>query len=214
MSKSAHAPSWLKFLKPKVDFFKLLIEQAQTTHRGILGLADWLSAGASGECRAVHDLEHQADDQKRNVEKQLHDYFVTPFDRQEVYDISARLDLIINGAKKLVKTMEFFNEGNAPAVDQPLVEMAKVLTEGTENLVAAIEALKNDLKKCSQAANESRKTETRLAAVYRPAMKELYENADAKDFVWKKHLYDQMTEISERIEQLGEKLLHLSVKLG
>lgn len=69
MAKTAHMPQWLKFLKPKIDFFDLLDQQAKITLAGLEGLHDWLKSGAAGECKVVHEQEHKADDHKMRIEK-------------------------------------------------------------------------------------------------------------------------------------------------
>ncbi|HEY9714865.1 MAG TPA: DUF47 family protein, partial [Chroococcales cyanobacterium] len=124
MPNTANSPEWLKIFKPKVDFFSLLNEQAKMTAQGLAELRDWLRDGAKGKCEGVHRLEHDADRQKLKILEELRDSFVTPFDREEIYDISARLDLIINGAKKITKDIEHFDYHAPPA---ELIEMSQLI---------------------------------------------------------------------------------------
>ncbi|HEY9677703.1 MAG TPA: DUF47 family protein [Drouetiella sp.] len=241
MSNTAHAPRWLKFVKLKTNFFDLLSAQAQTTSDGITALKDWVEAGMTEQCNRVHDLEHKGDDEKQKLERELHDNFVTPFDREDIYDISAMLDQILNGTKKLVKDIEFdrgiiisANTSDEPddareedklctkeahpklnpETDERLLQMCKGLAKGTDDLVNAVKSLEHELSSCCEHANHARKTQTRIANLHRASMKELYEQGDAIRLVRKKHVYDQVQIIAERIEILGEKLLHVSVKLG
>ena len=211
MSDTAHTPSWLKYFKQKCDFFELLNEQVDDTKQGITGLRDWLKSGAHERCLVVHELEHTADEHKCAIEKNLRDSFVTPFDREEIYDISQFLDLVINGAKRLVKDIEFFEDD---VIDEHLIEMSDVLVTGIELVSKSVQHLNSDLSESAKAADEARKTEVHVGKVYRKAMKELYEKADYKELVRKKQLYDYMLSIAERLEGLAEKLMHVSIKLG
>jgi uncharacterized protein Yka (UPF0111/DUF47 family) len=211
MAKTIHTPSWLKFVKPKRDFFALLESHAQLVNQGFIGLHDWLKNGAHDRCEHIHDCEHKADEVKHQIEKSLADTFVTPFDREEIYDLCERIDLTLTGAKMMVKDIEFFS---ADESDEYLIQMSEVLAKGSEKIAQSIEQLKTDVQKAEELANEIRKTQTELANIFRAAMKSAYEETDARKLVRKKQLYDYMTEIAFRISKVGEKLLHLSVKNG
>jgi uncharacterized protein Yka (UPF0111/DUF47 family) len=211
LSDTAHTPDWLKYFKQKCDFFDLLNGQVEDTKLGIIGLCDWLKSGAPDRCTVVHELEHRADKHKNEIEKNLRDSFVTPFDREEIYDISQLLDLVINGAKRLVKDIEFFEDD---VIDEHLIEMSAVLVTGMEFVSKSVRNLNSDLSESAKAADEARKTEVHVGKIYRKAMKQLYEKADFKELLRKKQLYDYMLSIAERTERLAEKLLHVSIKLG
>jgi uncharacterized protein Yka (UPF0111/DUF47 family) len=211
MAKTAHMPQWLKFFKPKIDFFDLLDEQAKITLAGLEGLHEWLKSGAVGECTIVHELEHKADDHKMKIEQSLRDTFVTPFDREEIYDVSANLDCILNGAKKFAKDMEALETRD---VDEPLIKMSQILVESARELLSTIENLDRDLKEAEHSANKSRKAEPHVGREYRKTFDALSQNKNPQSVMMKMHFYNLMVEISERIERLGEKLLHISIKMS
>lgn len=211
MPHTAYCPSWLKYFKLKTDFFSLLRAQAQTTVDGLRALHLCMSSAAKEGCKQVHELEHKADRQKMEIETQLRDTFVTPFDREEIYDLSARLDLIINGAKRIVKDIEFFKD--CPT-DAYLVKMSERLVVGGEDLLGAFEHLDKDLASAEESANKARKTETGVGEIYRQALTELVHEQDFSTRIENKHLYDCLSVIAERIERLGEVLLHISIQLG
>lgn len=211
MTKSIHTPGWLKHLEPKHDFFALLEQHARLVHQAFLGLTEWFANSAQGECKAMHECEHRADEIKRQIEKSLNDTFVTPFDREEIYDLTERIDLVLTKAKLMVKDIEFFSANES---DQYLIEMSKVLANGTDNLANTVEKLKTDVHAAEKHANETRKTHTALAKLFRPAMKEAYELKDPIKLIRKKQLYDDMTDIAFRVSKVGEKLAHLSIKMS
>ncbi|MGH9550608.1 MAG: DUF47 domain-containing protein, partial [Terriglobales bacterium] len=209
--RTAHSSGLLKFFEPKTDFFALLTEQAETTVEGLSSLHDWLKGGGKKRCEAMHDLEHKADRQKRHIQECLRDTFVTPFDREEIYDISAELDCVINNAKKLVKDMELFDEGFR---DKRLIKMSELNLEGAQNLKGSIESLQHDLAMAAELANKARKTDSHVGDVYREVLKNIPDDPHVAQVIRQKHIADRLTSIAERIEVLGEKLLHISIKLG
>jgi hypothetical protein len=209
MSKTAHSPSWLKFIKPQVDFFDLLNRQAKTTVAGATAFRDWVACGAKERCGSLHDAEHQADALKREIEKKLANTAVTPFDREEIYDISARLDLVLNGIKKTTKDIEFHKMHSD---DDFVQRMNDRLVEGINLVAEAIACLESDTGKAKSAADQSRKTETAVAQVHREAMDVLYKQDDPFKLVKYKDLYDSLLLVASRVETVGEKLLHISIK--
>src|SRR6266478_1957923 len=89
--------------EPSVDFYAMLNHQSAKTLEGMEALAAWFKDGAGDRGQRVRELEKQADDIKLDLEKRLVESFVTPFDREDIYDLSARMDEIINAAKATVR---------------------------------------------------------------------------------------------------------------
>ncbi len=106
----------------------------------------------------------KADDQKLDIELKLRDTFVTPFDREEIYDLSAGLDLIINEAKRIVKDIEFCRD---LPVNEFLLRMSDLVVNGAEDIVDAFEHLNKDLEHVTEAANKARKTLPHVGKAYR-----------------------------------------------
>lgn len=117
----------------------------------------------------------------------------------------------MNGAKKFVKDMEALENRD---VDETLVAMSEILVGSARELLLTIENLDNDLKEAEHCANKSRKAEPHVGREYRKSFNALLQNQNVQTVVMKMHFYDLMTEISERIERLGEKLLHISIKMS
>lgn len=211
MVHSAYTPEWLKSFKRKVNFFELLSDQAETTLGGLRGLHEWLQRSDESDCVVVHDLEHKADRQKMEIEESLRDTFVTPFNREDIYDISAQMDLIINGAKRVAKDLEFLK---GRSTDPYLLRMSESIVNGCEQLLIAVRSLEDNLNEATSAANKARKTETQVQQIYRESFKALFSENNSETRERNKHLYDCMCVIAERVERLGERLLHISIKLG
>src|ERR1700727_968666 len=99
--------SWLaKLLEPKVDFFAMLSSQAATTLAGVVALEDWISNGAHGRCQKVRALKNEADELKLELGRKLAESFITPIDREDLYDLSGFLDEVINSAKAVAREIE------------------------------------------------------------------------------------------------------------
>lgn len=195
----------------KTDFFMLLKEQAATTLKGIEALENWLLSGASERCQVVRDLEHQADEQKLVLQKRLVESFVTPVDREDLYDLSVRLDEVINAAKNAAREVEALNF--CPR-DDYLGEMARTLKEGTRCLYNAFMHLDSNLKEAAAQADLARKSENRFEKIYRQGMRELFELNDFKTILRTVEVYRTMNNAAQRIDMVAEKLHHIIIKIG
>lgn len=210
-SENSKNPDWLKrMLQPRINFYALLSEQARTTAEGMEALGDWIEKGAIDRCQLVRDLEHRADQQKLLLQKQLANSFITPFDREDIYDLSTQLDEVINAAKSTVREIEALNY--CP-FDPRLGEMAKILSEGSRCLLRAFENLGNNLDEASQQAKLARKSENRFEKVYRVGMQELFEMNDVKTILRTVEVYRAMVNAAQRIDMVGEKLDHVIIKM-
>ncbi len=209
-NKSESSNWFSRLFQPKVNFYKLLSEQARTTSEGMEALREWIEKGASDRCQPVRDLEHRADQEKLLLQKQLSNSFITPFDREDIYDLSTQLDEVINAAKTTVREIEALNY--CP-FDPTLSEMAKILCEGTRCLLRAFEHLDKNLDEASKQAKLARKAENRFEKVYRVGMRELFDMNDVKTILRTVEVYRAMISAAHRIDVVGEKLDHVIIKM-
>jgi|GEM_PF-883871 Phosphate transport regulator (distant homolog of PhoU) len=200
-----------RFFEHRTEFFDMLIEQSRTTLQGMEALETWITTGAAGRCQLVRDLEHKADDQKFALEKHLAETLITPLDREDIYDLSANLDEVINAAKQTAREIEAFGTRRD---DPALAEMANTLVVGSRHLLQAFESLNGDLKEASKHAALARKADSKCEKVYRRAMKELFDLDDTKTIMRTVEVYKTLMAGGNRIDTVGEKLLHVIIKIG
>lgn len=200
-----------RLFQPEKDFFGLLAEQATITLEGMEALEKWINEGAHDRCQLVRDLEHKADKHKLKVAQYLVGTLITPMDREDIYDLSARLDEVINTAKRAVREMEAFQLGSAGT---ELPKMSTILVDGTRSLLSAFDNLGSDLVEASTKATLARKADARLDKLYRTSMPELFKDDDVKRIMKIVEVYRTMAYASSRIDIVGEKLLHVIVKMS
>ncbi len=127
------------FLPKSADLLGLLARQGEVTIKGMDALAAW-SKGDLLQGTAVRQGEHLADAARREVLKALKDAFVTPISPEDIYEISERLDAVLNAAKNLVRESELLAMGPDPA----MAEMADLVALGVRHLVEGIPSLASD----------------------------------------------------------------------
>ncbi len=188
----------------------MLTEQASITLEGMEALEKWIEEGADGRCQTVRDLEHKADKHKLRLESALVATLITPIDREDIYDLSHRLDEVINCAKRTVREMEALEVRPEGTV---LHKMAGTLVEGSRSLLISFTNLASDLSEAANQASLARKADSKLEKIYRRAMQELFQSDDVKDIMRKGEVYRTMIIAGHRIDVVGEKLSHVIVKM-
>jgi uncharacterized protein Yka (UPF0111/DUF47 family) len=205
------SPWFGSIFEPKTDFFNLLTEQAEKTLAGVKALGQWLNDGGNDRCQIVKDIEREADTLKLQLGHKLFESYITPFDREDIYDLSLHLDEVINAAKAIVREMEACEVSSD---NQYLKNMSFILVEGTESIRNSFANLKVNLKESTVQAELARKSENRLTKMYRLAIKELFAMDDLKTIIRIKEVYRSMLAAAERIDIVGEKLLLTIMKMG
>ena len=201
--------SW--FLPDRPDVLGLLRRQAEVTGEGMGALVDWANQ-VPGAAERVRELEHQADQVKRELRMALTTAFTTPVDAEDLYVMSERLDAVLNGAKDTVRESEVM--GIAP--DQAAAAMATLLSEGVGHLAAAFEQLGPDRRDkgvgATEAADAAVKTQRRLERAYREAASALLAVDDLREVIGRRELYRRLSRISETLIEAADRVWYATVK--
>jgi hypothetical protein len=195
------------FLPRTPDLLGLLGAQAKITIAGLDAFAEW-SAGNVTAAHTVRDAEHQADHARRELLGELRAAFSTPLDPEDIYELSERLDTILNGAKNAVREAELMNM----APDAAMASMAAILTEGVRHLATAFAALPRDKDRATDEADAAIRGERKLERSYRKAMSDLQTVADVSETTGRRELYRRYARIGEALVSVAERIWYSVVK--
>jgi uncharacterized protein Yka (UPF0111/DUF47 family) len=197
------------FLPYTPDLLGMVLEQCQITCRGMSAFVRW-SSGDLEQSEAVRTHEHKADDARRKLLRELRAAFSTPFDAEDIYELSERLDEVLNGAKNAVRESEIIDIPPDPAME----EMAGHLQTGVQHLYDALAALRDDPDAATEEADAAIKCERDLEHSYRRAMSDLLAEDDHKILAGKRELYRRYARIGESLVRVGHRVWYTVVKEG
>jgi uncharacterized protein Yka (UPF0111/DUF47 family) len=195
------------FLPYTPDLVKLLLAQSEVTVRGMEAFARW-SAGATEEGETVRRLEHEADDARRTLMAELRAAFTTPVDPEDIYELSERLDEVINGAKNAVRESEVMEI----APDDALATMAGHLLNGVRELADAFAAIVSDRDAATRAADAAIHCERDLEHCYRTAMSALTRATDLREIAGRRELLRRYARIGDSLVRVAHRVWYLVVK--
>ncbi len=134
-------PGLLNRLLPREQsFFDSFVTLAENIDAGAKALVEMLSnySDVAKQAEHIKDLEHKGDDITHALLTRLNQTFITPFDREDIHELSSKiddvLDLIDAAASRLVTyRVQHIRPGVA--------DLARVLNQATGQVAAAVRVL-------------------------------------------------------------------------
>ncbi|MDN7024566.1 DUF47 family protein [Methanoculleus sp. FWC-SCC1] len=193
-------------LPREYDFEGMLADQAAETLAGVRTLVHWLDTEPLEKPAALLRIEEDVDEMRYDMEAKLIDAFSTPFDRQDIYTISRRMDYILNFSKETAQEMHAF--GVRP--DVPIRAMAAALLRGTEHVADAVNVMSSDRVRVEEMIQETREAINEIEAVYITSMAELLHTDDAMNALRKREIYHHLRDAGRALRDTVD-ILHTAV---
>ncbi len=157
-------------------FVQLLIEQADVTVEGLRLLETCILQPDGTSVEQIKEKEYEADEIRRVLIDELHNTFITPFDREDIFNLSLNVDDMLDYALTTIQEMELLSID----ADVHLQEMIGLIRQEAEELAMAMRRLTANPRVAGQHAQRAKKLESEVEDIYRRAIADLF--TKAKDF--------------------------------
>ncbi len=129
-----------RLLPKDVRFFDLFIADGENLQAAAHALYDMVSVYDRLDERVteIQRLEKLGDDLDRQITRRLEDAFVTPFDREDIHELTVRLDDVVDGIQATAETFVIYG------IERPTeeaLELSRILSAQSIELVAALRKL-------------------------------------------------------------------------
>ena len=189
---------------------RMLRDQIEITVEGIDALVAWANGDEAAVDR-IRELEHAADDRKRELWVALGTAFTTPLDPEDIFELSRGLDSVLNNAKNAVREAEVMHA----APDAAIAEMASEIAVGIRKLAEAVGQLGDGGRNAAtEAATAAAKSQSRVEHVYRRAMSELVTQDDVREVAARRELYRRLARTSDDLRTVAERVWYSVLKEG
>ena len=160
---------------------------------------------------AIQALEHQGDEIDAEIAKRLERAFITPFDREDIHELTSRLDDVVDGIQEVAETFVIYG------IVEPTPEarqLAGIIAGQGAELVAALRLL--DKPETMQAhLREVHTLENKADGLSRAAIGRLFrERMDPLDVIRFRDLYIALEETVDAAEDAAEVLERIIAKGG
>jgi len=201
------------FFKRREDVFHQLIEQqAQITYEGLKALQKYMESHSSDVAEAVSLKEKEADEVRRILIDELNRTFVTPFDREDIFSLSRRIDDVLDYANTTVSEMEILKVEPTPYMQR----IASLLKDATYEIYLATQRLKKHPAVAIDHAQRAKALENRVEAVYREAIADLFEKAQdvhhVVEMLKMREVYRHLSNAADRGDEAANVISDIVVK--
>jgi uncharacterized protein len=134
----------LKFRPVDSTFYDLFSESAQHLVVGADLLAEMLGADGDREdiARRMRDAEHAADETTHSIIRRVNSTFVTPFDREDIYNLASGLDDVMDMMDEVVDLVLLYEVKDLPAELSTQVDVIQRCAEITSEAMPKLQAMK------------------------------------------------------------------------
>ena len=197
---------------PKEEkFFKLFFSAADNILAASKLLKEMLDSGENPErfTREIKELEHSGDKMTHEIINKLNQTFVTPFDREDIYDLCRALDDVLDNIDSAAHRIIIYHITDP---GQNAIRLAQIIIECAEEIVKAISNL-NHIEKVYPQCVEINRLENEGDTILRETLTWLFQDKkDAISIIKLKDFYEDLEQAVDRCEDVANVLEAIAVK--
>jgi predicted phosphate transport protein (TIGR00153 family) len=200
-----------RLLPKDVKFFDLFVEDGVNLELAAGRLLEMVEQFDRLDERVaeIQALEKRGDQIDAEITRRLDDAFVTPFDREDIHELTVRLDDVLDGIQAIAETLVIYR------VSQPTDEarrLAAILHEQSVELLAAVRRL-DGLKGLGPHLARVHELEHEADGLSRAAIGRLFrERTDPLDVIKWRDLYTALEDTIDAAEDAGEAIERMDHK--
>jgi predicted phosphate transport protein (TIGR00153 family) len=179
----------------KIDFYKLIFEQADKTQEGMEALVNFMNDPVAKNGERVSKLEEEADEIRRILIDELNKAFVTPIDREDIFSLSRSVDDVIDYAETTVEEMLILDI----KPDVYIKQMVDILYEASRNVAQAVKNIKYHHNVCVEHIIKAKKSENKIERLYRQALADLFKTNDIINILKTREVYRHLSNAADRV---------------
>jgi hypothetical protein len=213
--------SFLKFFVPKDhSFFPLFESDAHNLVKATLLLKELMSSTSSVEeyeriYREIQDVEHIGDEITNKTYEQLNKSFITPFDREDIHELTAHIDDVVDSINGISRRICLYKPKKLIPVYS---EMAELIYAGAKEIETAIHCLKDPVankQKISDACDKVKKIEHTADELYFAGIAELFEKEEnTKELLKNNKILEILERCVDEEEDVTDTLKAILIKMA
>ena len=190
------------------NFYKMLVDQASKTLEGIEALETFAGDQSQENANRVKDIEREADELRRILVEELHQTFVTPMDREDIYALSRAIDDIVDYANSTVDEMEIYEVSS----EEHLREMVEILGKAAREINDAVKILEAYPNIAMKHAVKAKSYENAMEKAYHAALADLFKKTDTVYMLKMREIYRHLSNAADRSDEAANIICSLVMK--
>jgi predicted phosphate transport protein (TIGR00153 family) len=212
--------SFLKFFVPKDhSFFPLFESDAQNLVKAAELLKELMKSEGIEEHERINkeikDIEHIGDEITDKTYVQLNKSFITPFDREDIHELTATIDDVVDSINGVSRRICLYKPKKLIPIYS---EMADLIYEGAKEIEAAIHCLKDPVankEKITRACERVTAIEHEADELYFVGVSELFEKEeDPKELLKNNKILEILERCVDEEEDVTDTLKAILIKMA
>jgi len=210
----------LKFFVPKDhSFFPLFENDAHNLVKAAGLLKDLMNTTDISEHERIHNeikaVEHIGDEITDKTYIQLNKSFITPFDREDIHELTANIDDVVDSINSISTRIYLYKPKSMLPV---YIEMAGLIYEAAKEIEAAIHCLKDPVDnkgKITKACLRVKEIEHEADELYFIGVLALFEREeDTKELIKNNKILENMERCVDEAEDVTDTLKSILIKMA
>jgi uncharacterized protein Yka (UPF0111/DUF47 family) len=197
-------------------FVQLLIDQSDKTLEGLSLLEKWFRKERVSEESLLDKMrakEVEADEIRRILIDDLHNTFVTPLDREDIFNLSLHIDDKLDYGYTTVEAMHVLEIDE----DEHLQKMVATMKDAAAVLALAVKRLSDNPRVAGEQARRAKKLQNEVEQIYREAIGELFQKAtdfnELMEMLRRREIYRHVSNMADRANQAADVLGMIVMKV-
>jgi uncharacterized protein len=211
---------FLKFFVPKDhSFFPLFEADAKNLVKAAEQLVKLMSTTSVEDWEKINKeikgIEHVGDEITDKTYQQLNKSFITPFDREDIHELTAHIDDVVDSINGISRRICLYKPKKLVPV---YIDIAELILEGAMHIETAIHCLKDAGDNRQQIMNACEKVkdiEHKADEVYFIGVTDLFENEDdPKELLKKNKILEILERCVDEEEDVTDTLKAILIKMA
>jgi hypothetical protein len=190
------------------NFYEALSSQGSKTLEGIEALGEFAESPNEENSKRVKEIEREADELRRILVEDLHQTFVTPMDREDIYSLSRAIDDIVDYANTTVDEMEIYEV----APEDHLREMVEILRKAAREISDAVKILETYPHIAMEHAVKAKSYENAMEKAYHSALADLFKKTDTVYMLKMREIYRHLSNAADRSDRAANIVCSIVMK--
>lgn len=201
----------MRLIPREKKFFRMFADVSENLTQGARILHDILSnpAGPADRVPKLQEIEHRGDEMTHDIIRMLNQTFITPFDREDIHQLSSAFDDVLDFVNAAAVRMTLYRITNVPPAAAALASLIVTQAEELSKCVSVLGETQKVLDYCV----EVNRLENEADRVSRKAIAELFEHEkDPIQLIKLKELYEVLETATDKAEDAANVLETVTLK--
>jgi predicted phosphate transport protein (TIGR00153 family) len=203
-------------LKPKDNkFFEYLSEITEQIEAAAMILQEAVSEPGKAEAclKKIEEIEEQTDKTVAKIRGKLHDTFITPIDREDIYALAHKLDDLVDGIEGTIERMMLYNVGPASDGTKELVDLVYKSAKQLRKSCGYLDDIKKSRLKIGARCDRIVELEAEGDHLYRKEMAKLFrECSDPVEIIKWKDILMELEDLLDTYEAVADMIKGVVMK--